>query len=62
LKGQAINGAFGVVARLARHVDIIDDDNRISRNGQELLLVWSAEQELRGLLDEGGTKSLEHCG
>ena len=57
LKGQAINGPFGVVARLARHLDIIDDDNRISRNGQDLLLVWAAEQELPGLLDEGGSKS-----
>ena len=56
-KGQAINGPFGVVARLARHLDIIDDDNRISRNGQDLLLVWAAEQELPGLLDEGGSKS-----
>ena len=57
LKGQAINGPFGVVARLARHLDIIDDDNRISRNGQDLLLVWAAEQELPGLLDEAGSKS-----
>ncbi|HQI28323.1 MAG TPA: hypothetical protein PLT20_09590, partial [Sedimentisphaerales bacterium] len=57
LKGQAINGPFGVVARLARHLDIIDDDNRISRNGQDLLLAWAAEQELSGLLDEPGSKS-----
>lgn len=57
LKGQAINGPFGVVARLARHLDIIDDDNRISRNGQDLLLVWAAEQGLPGLLDEGGSRS-----
>jgi hypothetical protein len=57
LKGQAINGPFGVVARLARHLDIIDDDNRLSRNGQELLLAWAAEQGLRGLLDECNSKS-----
>lgn len=57
LKGQAINGPFGVVARLARHLDIIDNDNRVSRNGQELLLAWAAEQELPGLLDEGGSRS-----
>jgi hypothetical protein len=57
LKGQAVNGPFGVVARLARRLDIIDDDNRISRNGQALLLVWSAEQELPGLLDEGRSES-----
>ena len=57
LKGQAVNGPFGVVARLARHMDIIDDDNRVSRNGQELLLAWAAGQGLPGLLDEGGSKS-----
>jgi hypothetical protein len=57
LKGQAINGPFGVVSRLARHVDIIDDDNRLGRNGQELLLAWAAEQELPGLLDEATSTS-----
>lgn len=57
LKGQAINGPFGVVARLARHLDIIDDDNRLSRNGQDLLLVWSNEQGLPGLLDEARSTS-----
>lgn len=57
LKGQAINGPFGVVQRLARDLDIVDADNRLSRNGQELLMVWSAEQELAGILDEAGSKS-----
>jgi hypothetical protein len=57
LKGQAINGPFGVVQRLARNLDIIDDDNRLSRNGEELLLAWSAEQELGGILDDGNSKS-----
>ena len=57
LKGQAINGPFGVVARLARHLDIIDDDNRVSRNGQDLLLAWATDQDLPGLLDEGGSKN-----
>lgn len=28
LKGQAINGPFGVVQRLARNIDIIDDDEK----------------------------------
>ena len=44
LEGQAINGPFGVVQRLARNLDIINDDNRLSRNGEELLLVWSAQR------------------
>jgi hypothetical protein len=57
LKGQAINGPFGVVQRLARNLDIIDDDNRLSRNGEELLLAWSAEQEIGGILDDGNSKS-----
>ena len=52
LKGQAINGPFGVVQRLARNLDIIDADNRLSRNGEELLLAWSAEQNLGGILDD----------
>jgi len=57
LKGQAINGPFGVIQRLGRNLDIIDDDNRLSRNGEELLLAWSAEQELGGILDDMNSKS-----
>lgn len=57
LKGQAINGPFGVVQRLARNLDIIDDDNRLSRNGEELLLAWSARQDLDGILDDTGSGS-----
>ena len=57
LKGQAINGPFGVVQRLARNIDIIDDDNRLSRSGEELLLAWSAEQQLAGVLDDAGSTS-----
>ncbi|REJ74579.1 MAG: hypothetical protein DWQ34_06775 [Planctomycetota bacterium] len=57
LKGQAINGPFGVVQRLARNLDIIDNDNRLSRNGEQLLLEWSAEQGLDGILDEENSGS-----
>ena len=57
LKGQAINGPFGVVQRLARNLDIVDNDNRLSRNGEELLLAWSAEQDLGGILDDPNSKS-----
>ncbi len=56
LKGQAINGPFGVVARLARHLKIVDDEDRPGRAGQELLLAWSVDQELAGLLDEANSK------
>lgn len=57
LKGQAINGPFGVVQRLARNLDIIDDDNRLSRSGEELLLAWSEEQGLGGILDDMNSNS-----
>ncbi|HND51598.1 MAG TPA: hypothetical protein PLV92_04345 [Pirellulaceae bacterium] len=57
LKGQAINGPFGVVQRLARHLDIIDDENRLSRKGETLLLAWSADQELDGVLDDSTSSS-----
>ena len=46
LKGQAINGPFGVVQRLARNLDIIDDDNHLCRNGGELLLARRRSQAL----------------
>lgn len=52
LKGQAVNGPFGVMARLARHLRIVDEDDRLARNGEELLLAWSADVGLVGLLDE----------
>lgn len=52
LKGQAVNGPFGVVARLARQLGIVDEDDRLGRNGEELLLAWAKDQELPGLLDE----------
>jgi hypothetical protein len=52
LKGQAVNGPYGVVARLARHLGVIDEDDLLGRNGEELLLAWSADRELPGLLDE----------
>lgn len=57
LKGQAINGPFGVVQRLARNLDVIDDDNRLSRNGEGLLLAWSTEQDLGGILDDANSNS-----
>ena len=57
LKGQAVNGPYGVVARLARHLGVIDEDDVLGRNGEELLLAWSADKELPGLLDEDNSGS-----
>jgi len=52
LKGQAINGPFGVIARLARHLGIVDEDDRLAREGEDLVLAWAADEGLPGLLDE----------
>jgi transposase len=57
LKGQAINGPFGVIGRLARHLGIVDEDDRLGRGGEELLLAWSADEKLPGLLDAGRSGS-----
>lgn len=56
LKGQAINGPFGVISRLARHTDVVNDQNRLSQNGEKLLLAWSADHDLPGVLDGGCSK------
>jgi len=48
LKGQAVNGPYGVVARLARHLGVIDEDDLLGRNGEELLMAWSADEERAG--------------
>lgn len=51
LRGQAVNGASGVVMRLARHVGLLDDRARLARFGQELLLEWAEDEKLLGVLD-----------
>lgn len=66
LKGQAVNGPFGVLARLARNIGIVDEDDHLSRAGEELLLAWSADVGLPGLLDDdhsdsAGRKWLTRC-
>ena len=53
LKGQAVNGPFGVMGRLVRHMDIVDDDDQLGRAGEELLLAFAKDEELPGLLDDG---------
>lgn len=57
LKGQAINGPFGVMARLARHVGILDEDDCLGRDGEKLLLAWSNDEQLQGFLDENPNES-----
>ncbi len=54
LKGQAVNGPYGVMARLALHLGLVDDDGRLGRNGPALLLAWAEDQQLPGVLDDEG--------
>jgi hypothetical protein len=54
LKGQAVNGPYGVIARLAKNIGIVDETSQLGRAGTELLLAWAQDQGLQGLLDEEG--------
>ncbi len=57
LKGQAVNGPFGVMARLARRVELIDADGCVGRNAASLLIAWSEDEQISGVLDEDGTST-----
>ncbi|MCL4821590.1 MAG: hypothetical protein KJ067_20840 [Vicinamibacteria bacterium] len=52
LSGQAVNGPFGVMARLARGRKVLDSDDRLGGPGEKLLEQWSREQGLDGFLGE----------
>jgi hypothetical protein len=54
LKGQAVNGPFGVMARLARQLELVDDDGRVGRNATALLIGWAEDRGMPGVLDEDG--------
>jgi hypothetical protein len=54
LKGEAVNGPYGVTSRLALHMGLIDEDGRPGRHGPALLLAWAEDRGLVGLLDEDG--------
>ena len=45
---NAVNGPFGVIARLARNVGVIDETGELGRAGTELLLAWAQDQGLQG--------------
>ncbi len=53
LKGQAVNGPVGVILRLARNLELIDEGARLGRRATDLLLAWSDDEGLSGILDEG---------
>lgn len=52
LKGQAVNGPFGVISRLARDTGVVQETGELGRAGTELCLGWADDQELPGLLDD----------
>jgi hypothetical protein len=52
LKGQGVNGPFGVISRLARDIGAVDEAGELDRSGTELLLAWAEDHELPGLLDD----------
>lgn len=58
LKGQAVNGAYGVMARLALNLGLVDEDGRLGRNGPKLLLAWAEGQHLPGILDDENRATL----
>ena len=51
LKAASVFGFHGVYKRLARHLNIIDDDFRLDENGWMLLRLWESEQGLTGFSD-----------
>ena len=56
LKTPKVFGFFGVYKRLARDLQLVDDDLVLLPQGRELLLVWEREQHLDGFTDaRGGT-------
>jgi hypothetical protein len=58
LKTPKVFGFHGVYKRLARHVDIADDDLALGESGFRLLRIWEREQGLDGFSDserEDGT-------
>lgn len=56
LKGQAVNGPYGVLATLATHVDIVDDEGQLARHATNVILAWAEDEGLDGVLDEDGAK------
>jgi hypothetical protein len=52
LKAQSVNGAFGVMTRLARHLEILDAEDELGRAGLSLISAWSADQRISGILNE----------
>ena len=41
IKGQVINGPSGVMARLARDLDMVDEDGQVAGGGHDLRSAWA---------------------
>jgi hypothetical protein len=61
LKTPKVFGFHGVYKRLARHLDIVDDDLRLGDRGYTLVRIWAAEQGIPEFLhperDDGTAKT-----
>lgn len=56
LVAAAVNGPFGVIARLARNIGLVGPDDR-PVHAEDLVEVWAREQGLPGILEgDGGTE------
>jgi hypothetical protein len=51
LKTPKVFGFHGIYKRLARHVDIVDDDLALGEQGYRLLKIWEQEQGYSGFSD-----------
>ncbi len=57
LKAASVFGFHGVYKRLARHLNIVDDDFHLHENGWILLKLWEREQGLVGFSDHDRVKT-----
>lgn len=56
LKTPKVFGFHGVYKRLARHLDVVDDELRLGEAGYRLLKVWEEEQGFAGFSDRERTE------
>lgn len=52
LRGQAVNGPFGIMARLSKSLGLIDADGRKGRAADNLILAWSGDEGLADFLED----------
>jgi hypothetical protein len=57
LRGQAVNGPSGVVARMARKLGLVDDRWIPATSAPKVLVAWAQDRGLAGVLDEHGSST-----